>query len=342
MPAAKRKMQILADISFSLSPGEITCLLGPSGCGKTSILRLAAGIVQPSSGRILLDDKEISGPKRYVPPEKRGVGLMFQDYALFPHMTILENVAYGLTALDKTEAQKTANRALQRVGLETYANSFPGQLSGGEQQRVALARAIVPRPQVMLMDEPFSGLDQRLRQSVRAETLALLREARATTMLVTHDPVEAMDVADRIILMRAGRIVQISEPNAAFMQPVDIEAARFFNDYNEFVGTAKAGCVSTPLGTFKAGSLSDGTKVTVMIRPQSIQISNSASAISGAVIGTRFLGDQQRLTIKLTNDGTVISIFAGMDVKLQKQQIVKLKVKTGDVLIFTNPADHTK
>jgi iron(III) transport system ATP-binding protein len=120
---------ILQNISFSLSPGEITCLLGPSGCGKTSILRLAAGIVQPNSGRILLDGKEISGPNRYVPPEKRGVGLMFQDYALFPHMTILENVAYGLTALDKIEAHKTANRALQRVGLSAYANSFPSQLS---------------------------------------------------------------------------------------------------------------------------------------------------------------------------------------------------------------------
>ena len=168
------------DINLELAPGEIVCLLGPSGCGKTTLLRVAAGVERQNSGRVLLDGLEVSGPSGYVPPEKRGIGLMFQDFALFPHLTILENVAFGLSELDRSEAQREARSALQRVGLLDYAKAYPHILSGGEQQRVALARAIAPRPSVLLMDEPFSGLDQRLRDSVRDETLAVLKETRAS------------------------------------------------------------------------------------------------------------------------------------------------------------------
>ena len=169
-------LEAVHDVSFELLPGEIVCLLGPSGCGKTSLLRVAAGIERPTSGRLLLDGEEIAGPKRFAPPERRNIGLMFQDYALFPHLTILENVAFGLKSLQREVALKEARLALRRVGLSEYEQSYPYALSGGEQQRVALARAIVPRPAVMLMDEPFSGLDQRLRDLVRQETLALLKE----------------------------------------------------------------------------------------------------------------------------------------------------------------------
>ena len=200
--------EILKDLSFELQAGEIACLLGQSGCGKTTLLRIAAGIQRPTAGRVLLDGEEVDGPTRYVPPERRNVGLVFQDFALFPHLTVIENVAFGLSALSRGEAAKVAEHALARVGLASFRDSYPSSLSGGEQQRVALARAIVPRPQVMLMDEPFSGLDQRLRETVRGETLALLQETRATCVLVTHDPVEAMDFADRILLMRAGRLIQ--------------------------------------------------------------------------------------------------------------------------------------
>jgi iron(III) transport system ATP-binding protein len=185
------------DVSFELQPGEIVCLLGPSGCGKTTLLRIAAGIERPSAGRVLIDGDEVAGPARYLPPEKRNIGLMFQDFALFPHLPIIANVAFGLRDIERGEALEIARHALERVGLAHLADTYPHTLSGGEQQRVALARAIVPRPQVMLMDEPFSGLDQRLRESVRSETLALLKETRATTMLVTHDQ-SAMELADRI------------------------------------------------------------------------------------------------------------------------------------------------
>ena len=239
----------MADVSLNLKPGEIACLLGPSGCGKTTLLRIAAGIEKPDAGRLLFDGQEMAGPARFVPPEKRNIGLMFQDFALFPHLSILENVAFGLKNLPPEEARTIARHALERVGLAHYAANYPHHLSGGEQQRVALARALVPRPQVMLMDEPFSGLDQRLRESVRAETLTLLRETRASCLLVTHDPVEAMGLADRIFLMRQGHLIQSGTPEQLYRQPADAAAARFFSDTNEVRGRVAGAAVDTALGT---------------------------------------------------------------------------------------------
>jgi iron(III) transport system ATP-binding protein len=178
----------LAGLSLDIAPAEVVCLLGPSGCGKTTLLRVAAGIERPTAGRVLINDQEVAGPDRFVAPEKRNVGLMFQDFALFPHLTILANVAFGLRSLPREDARREALAVLARVGLERYANDYPHILSGGEQQRVALARAIVPRPAVMLMDEPFSGLDVQLRERLQEETIGLLRETRATCLIVTHAP----------------------------------------------------------------------------------------------------------------------------------------------------------
>jgi iron(III) transport system ATP-binding protein len=172
----------LDHVTLDIAPGEILCLLGPSGCGKSTLLRIAAGVERPSAGRVLLDEQEVAGPERFVPPEKRGVGLMFQDFALFPHLSILDNVAFGLKSLTRREAKAEARAALERVGLAHYAGEYPHILSGGEQQRVALARAIAPRPSVLLMDEPFSGLDPRLREKMREETLAILHETHATSI----------------------------------------------------------------------------------------------------------------------------------------------------------------
>ena len=178
----------LDHVSLDLPPGEVLCLLGPSGCGKTTLLRIAAGVERPTSGRVLLDGQEVAGPDRFVPPEKRGVGLMFQDFALFPHLTILQNVAFGLGWMNRAEANAEALAALARVGLAHYAQEYPHILSGGEQQRVALARAIAPRPSVLLMVEPFSGLDPRLREKIREETLAILHETRASATRCCSPP----------------------------------------------------------------------------------------------------------------------------------------------------------
>jgi iron(III) transport system ATP-binding protein len=231
----------LDDVSLNVRPGEVLCLLGSSGCGKTSLLRIAAGVDRPTGGMVTLDGREVAGPSRFVDPERRGVGLMFQDYALFPHLSVLDNVRFGLRALSRADATAVATRALARVGLAHLAASFPHVLSGGEQQRVALARAIAPRPGVLLMDEPFSNLDQRLRDEVRGETLALLREMGATTMIVTHDPEDAMRIADRIVLMRRGRIVQSGTAEEVYTRPVSLYAARFFCDFNELPSVVQNG-----------------------------------------------------------------------------------------------------
>lgn len=312
------------NVSFDLSPGEIVCLLGPSGCGKTTLLRIAAGIERPESGRVLIDNLEMASALRFVPPEKRNIGLMFQDFALFPHMSIIDNVAFGLRGLKRADALKEARLALKRVGLEEYEGEYPHRLSGGEQQRVALARAIVPRPQVMLMDEPFSGLDQRLRDSVRAETLALLKETRATAMLVTHDPIEALGLADRILLMRRGRLIQTGTPTEIYSRPADAEAARFFCDMNELSGRIRGGFAETPLGAFPAPGRSDGEAVLVMLRPQAFSRAPSDIGPEGFVLSSRFIGDANALSV----------IFKGLEAPLAVRMPASLAPRQGASVAF--------
>jgi iron(III) transport system ATP-binding protein len=223
--------KVLHDVSFSVGAGEVVALVGPSGCGKSTLLRMAAGIEPLDGGRILLDGVEVARQGYALDPDKRGVGLLFQDYALFPHLTVEENVRFGLARYSREEARAAVERSLTRVGLTRYANTYPDALSGGEQQRVALARAIAPRPGVLLLDEPFSNLDRHLRAKVRDETLAVLRETRATSIMVTHDAEEALQVADRIVMMRAGQIVQVGRPEDVFLRPI---------------GCARGGCSCLP------------------------------------------------------------------------------------------------
>ena len=318
------------DVSFELQPGEIVCLLGPSGCGKTTLLRIAAGIERPSAGRVLIDGDEVAGPARYLPPEKRNIGLMFQDFALFPHLPIIANVAFGLRDIERGEALEIARHALERVGLAHLADTYPHTLSGGEQQRVALARAIVPRPQVMLMDEPFSGLDQRLRESVRSETLALLKETRATTMLVTHDPVEAMELADRILLMRQGRLIQSGTPEELYRRPIDSAAARFFSDVNEVGGMCKQGAVETPLGRFEAPGLAGGGSALVMVRPQGIRRAYGPVGIEGYCLDSRFLGDRSQCLV----------LFKGIEEPLMMRVDAAEAPGRGETALFRIDPDH--
>ena len=312
------------DVSFDLAPGEIICLLGPSGCGKTTLLRIAAGIERPEAGRVLIDNLEMTGPRHFVPPEKRNIGLMFQDFALFPHMSIINNVAFGLRGLRRADALKEARQALKRVGLEDYGQDYPHRLSGGEQQRVALARAMVPRPQVMLMDEPFSGLDQRLRDSVRAETLALLKETRATAMLVTHDPVEALGLADRILLMRRGRLIQTGTPSEIYHRPADAEAARFFCDMNEMTGRVRAGRAETPLGSFAAPGRAESEAVLVMLRPQAFAMAPDGLGPEGFILSSRFIGDATTLNV----------IFKGLEAPLAIRMPAAAAPRQGTSLAF--------
>ncbi|MBS7546307.1 ABC transporter ATP-binding protein [Ancylobacter oerskovii] len=321
-------------IDLVIEPGEIVCLLGPSGCGKTTLLRLIAGIERPSAGRILLDRRVVAGPDQFVPPEKRHIGLVFQDYALFPHLTNLDNVAFGLKALPRAEALAEARRALERMRLGRYAGDYPHALSGGEQQRVALARALVTRPGILLMDEPFSGLDSRLRGSVRAETLDVVRDAGATCVIVTHDPEEAMRMGDRIALMRAGRIVQLGTPVALYREPIDLPAARFFCEINEVAGRVAGGRLETPLGSFAAPGLGEGTPAVAAIRPQGVELRAPGSGAAGRVVEHRFLGELDLYEVVVAGIDRPLIVRRRGTAGLGAGQNVGVHIDIAEVLVF--------
>ena len=327
----------LRDVSFDIAPAETVCLLGQSGCGKTTLLRIIAGIEAPASGRVLFDGREVSSPREVEPPERRGVGLMFQDFALFPHLTILDNVTFGLKALPRAEAEREALAVLRRVGLEDAARSYPHALSGGEQQRIALARAIVPRPGIILMDEPFSGLDPGLRNDIRDETLAILRETRSTAVIVTHDPEEAMRVADRIILMRQGVIVQMGTAEDLYLRPADLDTARFFSDVNEFPGRVERGWVSTAIGTFPCAGLGDGAQVVACVRPPSVRLVPAGEAAAGRITRRRFVGEVDLVEVAV--EGLRRPVFARDRARrFDAGQDVGVCVDPQDVMVFPDKA----
>jgi iron(III) transport system ATP-binding protein len=290
------RVEALNAIDLAVAPGEIVALLGQSGCGKSTLLRIAAGIERQTAGRVFLDGRCVAGPDTFDPPESRGVGLVFQDYALFPHLSVLDNVVFGLRALKRADARQIGLAALRRVGLENHAGDYPHHLSGGEQQRAALARAIAPRPGVMLMDEPFSGLDRRLRDRVRGETIEVLRESGSTCVIVTHDPEEAMHMADRIALMHAGRLVQIGTPDDLYRRPANLFAARFFSDINELPAMVSGAAAETPLGQVDAGGLPPGPAV-VAVRPAAVRLGPPGQGVPGRIIARRFLGEIDHVEI---------------------------------------------
>ncbi len=322
------------DVSLDIAPGEIMCLLGPSGCGKTTLLRLTAGVERPTEGRILIDDRVVAGPDKFVPPEQRGVGLMFQDFALFPHLTLQENVEFGLQVLSRSDASRVARAALERVGLANYADRYPHILSGGEQQRVALARAIAPRPGVLLMDEPFSGLDTRLREEMREETLTILQETRATCMVVTHSSEEAMRMGNRIALMRAGRLVQAGTAEELYHAPADIGAARMFSDLNEIACTVSKGQIDTPLGRYDAKGFADGETAILCVRQRDIDLVDMSKGHNARVLATRFLGESALLEVGVAGLEDPILVRMRESIAVPPGTEVGVKVVREGILLF--------
>ncbi|MCB1519368.1 MAG: ABC transporter ATP-binding protein [Hyphomicrobiaceae bacterium] len=324
-------------VDLDIAPGEVVCLLGPSGCGKTTLLRIASGIERPTSGRVMLNDREVAGPERFVPPEQRSIGLMFQDFALFPHLTILQNVSFGLRSLPPAEAQREAMSVLARVGLEGYAQAYPDILSGGQQQRVALARAIVPRPSVVLMDEPFSGLDVQLRDSMQEETLSLLRETRATCMIVTHHPEEAMRLGNRIGVMRAGRLIQIGRAEDLYHHPAELFVARLFSEINELSAKVVGGEVETPIGRLPSGGIAEGERATVCIRERAVRVLPvGAGGLPGRVLDVRFLGDVGLMEIAVEGFEVPLRARATLDAPWTKGSEVRVEIDPASVLVFAS------
>jgi len=287
---------VVDGVSFAAPAGRVTVLVGPSGCGKTTLLRMIAGIERPSAGRVLLDGREVAGPAAFVPPEKRRVGLMFQDYALFPHLSVLDNVLFGLGHVPRGERRGVAEEAIARVGLARHIGQRPGRLSGGEQQRLALARALAPAPRVLLMDEPFSNLDRGLREEVRAGTLAVLREAEVTALVVTHDPEEALAIGDRLVLLDQGRVIQAGPAHSVYAHPASIAAARALSDVNLLPARLEGGSLVTPLGPVPAGEAARPGCL-VGFRPEHISLAPQGGGIPGRVQGRVFRGASTLLSV---------------------------------------------
>ena len=278
-------------VSLALHPGRIACLLGPSGCGKSTLLRLIAGLEPVDGGVIESAQGRLSTPGTHVPPERRDIGFVFQDYALFPHLTVEANVAFGLQKMPAAERRRLSHEALAHVGLDHRAASYPQALSGGEQQRVALARAMVRKPALLLLDEPFSGLDGRLKTEVRDATLAALREAGAAALIVTHDAEEAMMMADDLALMKHGRILQTGSPRDCYLRPVSASAARLLGETNLLPATIENGQAVTAFGSISATS---GTSV--MARPEALVI--GGDGVGATAVDCRYAGATTLVTLE--------------------------------------------
>ena len=266
--------EVLHAVDFDVDAGEVHCLLGPSGSGKSTLLRLIAGLETLRVGRIEISGTKMADGRIDLPPEQRPVGFVFQDYALFPHLDVVSNVGFGIT--ERAVRAEQAMQLLADVGMADFAHAMPHTLSGGQQQRVALARALARRPLVMLLDEPFSGLDAKLRDEVRRSTLDVLRQRDVATVIVTHDPREALLVADRISVLRNGRVVQTGTPEEVYGQSVDPEVAEVFGPVNRFVGLVNGGVLNTPWGDVAATELEEGEQVEAVVRAECVVLERAS------------------------------------------------------------------
>ena len=316
-------LTVLDNVSLTVEHGKLVCLLGPSGCGKTTALRLIAGFMEPSAGEIALGDRVVSSPARVLPPEQRNVSMVFQSYALWPHMTVFQNVAYGLELrkLDRATIAKKVDAILATTRLAPLAERYPAELSGGQQQRVSLARALIVEPDTLLLDEPLSNLDANLREEMRFEVRRLHDAYRYTTVYVTHDQSEAMTTADLIAVMNAGRIEQLGTPQEVYEQPRSEFTARFLGGSNILRGPALDATHVTFAGTAvkcSGGPLVAGIDVALSIRQHVIAISArplaaaSGSSLAGTVVRNVFLGATRDYVVE-AKDGTQLRVTSAPD-----------------------------
>jgi len=319
-------------LSITLNRGEILALLGPSGCGKTTTLRLIAGFDVPDEGVILLDGAPVAGNGFWVPPEARKIGMVFQDYALFPHLTLLENVAFGLHGKGKKERSARAMEVLKTVGMGGMAQRYPHELSGGQQQRVALARALAPGPVVILLDEPFSNLDADMRTDMRREVERILRESDMSAILVTHDQEEALSMADRVGVLNNGSLEQLAAPEVLYHTPATRFVADFVGEADFLPGEVQDGIV-TEVGTFQDRSgLPKGARVELMIRPDDVHFEPCEDG-NGVIAGRRFRGSENRYLLLLPS-GSRLRSSQSSDRVLARGTKVKVVVRPTHVVVF--------
>jgi len=300
------------DFSLTVHRGELLTLLGPSGCGKTTTLRMIAGLVEPTRGTVQIGDEVVAGENTFVAPEDRDVGLVFQDFALFPHLTVAENVTFGIDGWPADEREQRLQELLELVDLTDHRDKYPEALSGGQQQRVALARSLAPEPDVLLLDEPFSNLDVRLRIEMREEVRRILKEAGVTAVSVTHDQEEALSISDRVAIMNDGELEQVGKPELVFENPESRFVASFLGRASFVRGSVREGTIETVLGELSAAQLHgpvsdyDGAEIDVLVRPDDLRATPaSGEAADGDIVARQYNGPDFVYGVTLDNGTTV-------------------------------------
>ncbi len=303
---------VVEDLSLSVHEGELLTLLGPSGCGKTTTLRLIAGLERPTEGVVRIEGEAVAGEGSFLPPEERDVGVVFQEFALFPHLTARENVAFGLADRSETERERRVEDLLELVGLTDHGEKYPQELSGGQQQRVALARSLAPEPRLLLLDEPFSNLDVDLRVEMREEVRRILKEAGVTAVSVTHDQEEAMSISDRVAVMYDGQLEQVGTPERVFQHPRSRFVASFLGHASFLAGTVDGDVVRTGLGRVSMDRIHgltpeyDGSEIDVLVRPDDIAVRAATNGEgNGRVVNRRYLGPTVLYRVELDSGDTL-------------------------------------
>lgn len=321
---------VVRHVTLVVRVGQLLALLGPSGGGKTTTLRLIAGFEWPDSGTIKINGRVVASDTVRVPPEERRVGMVFQEYALFPHLDVAGNIAFGLRAASG-EKNRRVNEMLALVGLESFARRMPYELSGGQQQRVALARALAPQPDILLLDEPFSNLDTALRSQVRAEVRAILKTAGITCVFVTHDQEEALSLADEVAVMLDGQVAQVAEPQQLYRHPASRAVAAFIGESNFLPGQADGDHALCTLGRLPLEKNARGA-VDLLIRPESLRLGEAEGYTRGEILWREFYGHDQRIGVQLA-DGTQLVARAESEQSFRPGQVVGVRVQ-GSVIAF--------
>ena len=328
----------LREATFDAERGSMVALLGPSGCGKTTTLRLVAGFETPDAGTVTIAGQTVAGPGQFVPPERRRVGMVFQDYALFPHLTVRRNVAFGVP--QGPDRDRAVQQALELVGMTAQAERMPDQLSGGQQQRVALARALAPEPDVVLLDEPFSNLDANLRQHVRGQIRQILRDAEATAVFVTHDQDEAFSIADTLCVMLDHRIEQTGRPEDVYLYPASLGVARFMGVANILPGECRDGYVRCELGVLPVGNPDPPKGLAIVcVRPETVRLHpESDSSVEAVVTSVEFHGSSKAVDLRLRS-GRSVRCAMGVHIPAEPGETVTVGVNSF-VAAFPPPSDR--
>ncbi|MFJ8074106.1 ABC transporter ATP-binding protein [Streptomyces sp. NPDC096176] len=330
---------VLDGLDLTVPGGSLAAVLGPSGCGKTTLLRVIAGFLKADAGTVTVAGRILGGPGVHLPPERRRIGIVPQEGALFPHLSVARNIAFGLTHLDRSAKRACVGEMLDLVGLPGHDDRMPHELSGGQQQRVALARALAPQPHLVLLDEPFSALDSGLRGAVRAEVRAVLRESGATALLVTHDQQEALSTADTVAVLREGRVAQCATPQELYHRPVDSWLASFVGDAVLVPGTADKDVATTALGRIPLATAPEGLREgLVLLRPEQLQLAEPDSAgAEGVVTDVSFFGHDAMVTVAVDGLDRTVDIRTLGPLRVTPGRKVGVRL-TGEATLHPNTA----